>query len=180
MTAYLIQILSYWDLFFFNTIFQLTKRETLTRIIRFLSHTGDGFLYPIMAGLIYILFPETGLNFFKSSLIAFGIELPLFMILKKYFKRVRPYKVIPGINNIVTPVDRFSFPSGHTAAACVFSTLLVYFIPVLLIPLAIWAVMVGFSRVFLGVHYPTDILAGILLGTASALLAITIMKYTGV
>ena len=161
-------------------IFQFTKREFLARVIRILSHSGDGFFYPLIAGGLYLLYPEIGLKFIIVALAAFGIELPLFILLKKLFKRDRPYKVIPGINNIVTPVDRFSFPSGHTAAACVFSTLLIYFFSFLIIPLACWAMLVGFSRVFLGVHYPTDILAGIALGTGSASMAIMVVGRLGV
>lgn len=180
MSAYLIETISHWDRLFFNTVFQLTKRNTLSRSVRALSHTGDGFLYPIIAGIVYFLFPEPGLKFVTAASIAFGIEVPIFIFLKKLFKRDRPYKAIPGINNLVIPADRFSFPSGHTAAASVFSTLLIYSFSCLLIPLTSWAFMVGFSRVFLGVHYPTDILAGLALGAASASVAINIISHMGI
>jgi undecaprenyl-diphosphatase len=64
----------------------------------------------------------------------------------------------------VHPADEFSFPSGHTAAAFVMVSILGSFYPVLLLPLVILASFIGISRVYLGVHYPSDVLAGAILG----------------
>jgi undecaprenyl-diphosphatase len=72
------------------------------------------------------------------------------------------------------PSDRFSLPSGHTAAAWVIAILVALHYPILAIPVFIWATLVGISRVYLGVHYPTDILAGFILGTLSAVSSILI------
>jgi undecaprenyl-diphosphatase len=65
------------------------------------------------------------------------------------------------------PSDQFSFPSGHTAAAFAMATLVSFHFPILTLPVIIWALLVGFSRIYLGVHYPTDILAGIVIGVTS-------------
>jgi undecaprenyl-diphosphatase len=63
-----------------------------------------------------------------------------------------------------------SFPSGHTTTAFAGATMLAWFAPRLAVPLYALAVLIGFSRLYLGVHYPTDVIAGAVLGTATALL----------
>jgi undecaprenyl-diphosphatase len=66
----------------------------------------------------------------------------------------------------VTPSDQFSFPSGHTSAAFMVATITGFFMPLLMLPLLLWAALVGFSRVVLGVHFPTDTLVGMVLGVS--------------
>jgi undecaprenyl-diphosphatase len=108
-------------------------------------------------------------------LLAFAIELPLYLLLKNAIQRERPRGLqqhgwTPGIK----PSDRFSFPSGHTAAAFMFAWMLAASYPeYTLIYLSI-ASGIGLSRVLLGVHYPTDILAGASLGSTIAFVVLSI------
>ena len=83
-------------------------------------------------------------------------------------KRDRPYERIVEVHFRVRPPDRFSFPSGHTASAFLMMTLLSSTFPALQISTFCWASLVGVARVSLGVHYPTDVLAGALLGILTA------------
>ena len=69
------------------------------------------------------------------------------------------------------PSDEFSMPSEHTAAAFVMASLTAYFYPDLSLFAYSWASLIGLSRVILGVHYPTDIAAGAILGLGCASIA---------
>jgi undecaprenyl-diphosphatase len=82
--------------------------------------------------------------------------------------------VVSGVHQRVSPSDQFSFPSGHTAAAFVIATLISHFFPALLVPVYFWAFLMGVSRIYLGVHYPTDILAGLVIGIISAFAGIMV------
>jgi undecaprenyl-diphosphatase len=98
------------------------------------------------------------------------------MSLKQGVKRSRPAQIIPGFSSIIVPSDHFSFPSGHTSGAFIFATALslsladTNFISgfnaesLMIFTVYCWAVMVGLSRVMLGVHFPGDTLAGATLG----------------
>jgi len=88
------------------------------------------------------------------------------------FKRNRPPAAIPGYQSEIKPSDQFSFPSGHTSAAFFMTSILVFAFPVLGWLLYPWACCVGAARVTLGVHFPTDIIAGGLMGHTIGLVLI--------
>jgi undecaprenyl-diphosphatase len=161
--------LTRWDLIFFQTIFGWTGRRFWSGLMRAVSWSANGHFYPLLALILILLAPEKGALFFQAALGAFGFELPIYKILKIGVKRPRPCDGLAGIDRRIMPGDRFSFPSGHTAAAFLVATLLGFLFPILVLPAFIWASLVGLSRVYLGVHYPTDTLAGMLLGVLSAL-----------
>nr|WP_228517557.1 phosphatase PAP2 family protein [Aliidiomarina indica] len=111
--------------------------------------------------------------FIQRALVAFAIEIPLFMGLKNLLRRDRPWlrrKVKP----VIKPADRFSFPSGHATAAFLFAALVIASFPVWAPLFYGWATLVAISRVALGVHYPSDVIAGAILGTAIAALVVAL------
>jgi undecaprenyl-diphosphatase len=140
-----------------------------------ISHSGNGYYYPVIPAVLLLIDSPKAWSLFVAGLFSFAIELPLYKLLKNAIKRNRPCEVLSGIHGRVSPSDKFSFPSGHTAAAFVMATLLSYFFPVYSMPLFSWALLVGFSRIYLGVHYPTDILAGLVVGLLSALSALILV-----
>ena len=137
------------------------------------SNTGDGWMYLLAALLASFSYTEHRI-YVLSLLLGFAIERPIYYLLRNLLRRNRPFRVL-GIQNSVNPSDQFSFPSGHTSAAFMFCLLTVNAFPVLLWPLLIWASAVGFSRVVLGVHYPTDILVGAIMGVTLAQLSLFIL-----
>jgi undecaprenyl-diphosphatase len=161
-----------WDIQFTTAIFGLNGRKLLAYAMPWISHTADGYYYPIVPAVLLLVDIQKSWSFLLAGLMAFGIELPIYKLLKNGIKRDRPFEVLSNIHGRISPSDQFSFPSGHAAAAFVMATLISYFFPVLSMPLFSWALLVGFSRIYLGVHYPTDILAGMAVGLLSALSAL--------
>lgn len=150
----------------------VTKAFPYRRWVRWVSHTGDGYLYLILALLLLSWEPQAGKVFFSALVIAYVFDISLYLLLKNLIKRDRPAAHIDFYSAWIKPSDQFSFPSGHTAAAFLFATIIACHYPLFALPCFIWALMIGLSRVLLGVHYPSDIAAGALLGTLCAFLGL--------
>lgn len=135
--------------------------------IRWISRSGDGYVYALVALLLYLNQREVGSVLLLLLTLGFAIEVPLFMTIKRVLKRPRPYQQL-SIQAVIQAHDQFSFPSGHTTAAFLFAGLAAASFPQLSWLWFSWALAVGLSRLLLGVHYPGDIVAGALLGTALA------------
>ena len=93
----------------------------------------------------------------------------LYRLLKKGTLRPRPYEVHAHIAAGAVPLDRFSFPSGHTLHAVAFTLLATVYFPQLAALLVPVTLAVAASRIVLGLHYPSDVLAGAALGASVAL-----------
>lgn len=133
------------------------------KVFRFISKTGDGYVYLILALVLWQFESEHGVLFLYTGLLAYAMEVPLYMMLKKLFKRARPCDFHCKVPH-VTPSDKFSLPSGHTAAAFLMASLLAHFYPAFAMLAYSWASLIAVSRIMLGVHYPGDIIAGATLG----------------
>ena len=157
-----------YDVFIFTRLISADIYQNLVKTARYTSRTGDGYLYLF---LMVFLYAKEGWQspFLQTLLFAFLIERPLYYVLKNSFKRNRPQAALKDFHSLVTPSDQFSFPSGHTSAAFMVASIIGSFIPVLLFPFLLWATLVGFSRVVLGVHFPTDTLVGMGLGVSAAI-----------
>lgn len=138
------------------------------------SHFGYGYLYPIIGGTILALDYAHTRFIFHIGITSFIIQHLAYRFIKKRIKRIRPFKVLPEINKLMRIPDEFSFPSGHAAGAFMMATLLHHFYPSLSIPFYSIAATIGFSRIYNGMHYPSDVMAGSVLGFCSARIGLTI------
>ena len=156
-----------WDLQVCRVCLLHGYNRQQARVSRLISRTGDGPLYAVLAALLWWQ-GEAERELVRLALLAFAIELPLYLLLKNSLKRQRPV----GLPVFITPSDRYSLPSGHTAAAFLMATILATDFPLWAPLLFGWAALVGASRLLLGVHYLSDLVAGALLGGGCAVLAL--------
>ena len=149
--------------------------KELASASRWISRTGDGPFYAILGLTLVLLEIQYGMNLVESALMAFAIELPVYLLVKNSIKRNRPHDAIQGFKAFLKPSDKFSFPSGHTAGAFLMATLISHYYPDFAPFAFLMAVLIGCSRVLLGVHFPTDILAGMILGVSTAMISLNIL-----
>jgi undecaprenyl-diphosphatase len=109
-------------------------------------------------------------------MIAVGlIGTTIYKFIKGKTLRPRPFNVYPAIVCVGKTLDQFSFPSGHTMHAVAFSIVSVSYFPVLLWIVTPFALLVALSRPILGLHYPSDVLAGAALGAVIAGLSLSLI-----
>jgi undecaprenyl-diphosphatase len=135
---------------------------------------GDG-LFPVLCAILLLCFKKTR----KIGVaVALALMLELLVVnvaMKPLFARTRPFDVAFFETLIEKPRD-YSFPSGHTASLFAFAATIVLFDKKLGIPALIIAAVVAFSRLYLFVHYPTDVLAGLVIGILIAFASAYIIK----
>lgn len=96
--------------------------------------------------------------------------------LKVFFGRQRPFAILENTHVLEMEHYTFSFPSGHTTVAFAFATVLAVKIPRVRIPVLVIAVLIGFSRIYVGTHYPSDVVAGMFLGCSVSAIILFIEK----
>ena len=140
----------------------------MTRLMRMLTRMGDpagwvvaALTLGVVAGAHYALLLGTGA----------GLAVGCSQVLKRLFCRPRPTTGMGGLAALVAIPDRFSFPSGHTAAAFGVAAALAAGGGGIAWLTLILAFGIGISRIYLGAHYPLDVAAGMLVGAASGLVA---------
>ncbi|WP_067096588.1 phosphatase PAP2 family protein [Marinomonas atlantica] len=147
-------------------------RQFMTRASRVVSISADGPLYVLLAILMW------SLGYSQCALIiavGFTIERILYLLLKKSFKRNRPADILDDFTSFIRPSDQFSFPSGHTSGAFFMAYCLSEWFPEFYMSFYSWSAMVAMSRIFLGVHFPTDTAMGALLGTTCAMVTFGVL-----
>jgi undecaprenyl-diphosphatase len=141
-------------------------------LLRLVSRLGNGMFW---YALMFVLGATQGLRGMEAvvrMLVAGVIGFIVYKLLKSGTGRLRPYKALLDIRAGIAPLDAFSFPSGHTLHAVAFTLVAVAYFPALAWVLAPFTALVAISRVVLGLHYPSDVLAGTAIGALVALLVL--------
>lgn len=143
-------------------------------VFRVASRLGDGVVWYVLILTLPLLY---GLGAVRPAIVMAitGIlGLALYKVLKRVFVRERPFITHSAIDLAAAPLDRYSFPSGHTLHAVSFAWQLTAHFPGLgwfVVPLAL---LIAASRVVLGLHYPTDVIAGAAVGALLAALGLSL------
>ena len=147
---------------------RLSHRAWIRRFFTMVSRLGDGSLWAALALVMYVILGQEALPAIVRMALTGGAGVLLYKVLKQRLVRERPYINHGDILCGTAPLDRYSFPSGHTLHAVSFTILLWDFAPLLLIVAVPFTLLVAASRVVLGLHYPSDVLVGAAIGVALA------------
>jgi undecaprenyl-diphosphatase len=147
---------------------QASRIQWLRATLCLVSRLGDGvFWYALMLGIL-VRYGHAAMMPVLQMVLTGAVCTILYKWLKTKTTRLRPYQRNRAIQLAADPLDQYSFPSGHTLHAVAFSLVTLYYYPALAALLLPFTVLVALSRVALGLHYPSDVLAGVAIGAAVA------------
>jgi len=139
-------------------------RRAWMRLFRLVSRLGDGVFWYALILLLAVFGGHRGLQAALQMSVVGLVASVLYRSLKHWTKRPRPFRAHAEITPYIAPLDEFSFPSGHTLHAVSFSLIALAWFPWLAPLLVPFTLLVAMSRVVLGMHYPSDVLAATLIG----------------
>ena len=140
------------------------QREPIRRLFRLVSRLGDGVIWYLTMALMPIAFGQPGVMA-SLQMAALGIlSLLVYKLLKQSTHRPRPCDYHGNVRPLIPALDEFSFPSGHTLHAVGFTLLIAGHFPGLAWFYSGFTLLVAASRLVLGLHYPSDVVAGAAIG----------------
>lgn len=165
----IIKFMSQIDDKLFLKIFKDNRKGYFKSFMKLMSRLGDGYVWAFLYFSLYMFRIKYAILYFARAAAAVFICIFVFLYIKSFFSRMRPYKKHNKIP-IMYPPDKHSFPSGHTMVGFAISfsvgsysfgsAILFYTI----------ASLIAFSRVYVGLHYPLDVICGIVLGSVIGML----------
>lgn len=153
------------------------RNPALTSVFTFITSLGNsGFIW-IASSLVLIVqkkWRKVGI----ISLLALLISLLITFAIKLTVMRPRPFMAFEDLVNLIMPSEMNSFPSGHTSSSIACAAVIYKYLPKKWgITAYILAFLIAFSRLYVGVHYPSDVIAGALVGWLSAYLAVKLFNW---
>ncbi|HEX5767850.1 MAG TPA: phosphatase PAP2 family protein [Burkholderiales bacterium] len=160
--------LQYWDERVCVRINRGTRQRPVVLLLQAVSWLGNGiFWYALMLALLVADPSGAAMPLLHMAFVG-AVCTCCYKMIKRTTVRVRPYEVNPLVLAGAAVLDRFSFPSGHTLHALAFSLVACAYYPALEVLLWPFTLLTALSRVALGLHYPSDVMAGGVLGACIA------------
>ena len=169
-----LQQIKTWDMELCAFCNRRSRNFTVRSLFRLVSRLGDGVFWYVLMIVLLLQYQSAAIPAVFHMIIVGLIGTALYKFIKGKTLRPRPFNVYPAIVCVGKTLDQFSFPSGHTMHAVAFSIVAVSYFPALIWLVAPFSVLVGLSRPILGLHYPSDVLAGAVLG---AVIAVTSLVF---
>ncbi len=155
----------------------MVRNPVLTPVFTIITVLGNGGVLWVLVSLALLIPKKTRMTGVTGILALLLSLLINNIILKNLVARTRPYEVVEGLIPLISRPGDFSFPSGHTASSFAAAWVLFRRFPRQFgIPALVTAGLIGLSRLYLGVHYPTDVLFGVISGIGSGCIALMLMK----
>lgn len=174
----MLEIIAGWDGQILLWIQESLRAGAADRWMVLWTALGNGGVIWICAAGLMLLFPRTR----RAGVLAFtGLLINLLIVnvlLKPLVARARPWLVVEGLKPLLFSDDHHSFPSGHTSAAFAFAAAVSAGMKLRWVKVLVFAaaVLMGISRLYVGVHFPTDVLAGAVIGSLCGLLASVLVR----
>lgn len=141
------------------------RNPILNTIMIFITSLGDGGFIWIAATIVLLVPKKTRKVGMMSAAALLGSLLINNNLIKNLVQRPRPFVTFTDIRILIPTPSEFSFPSGHTSSSFAAAAVFYRFLPKKLgVPSVVLAGLIGFSRLYVGVHYPTDVIAGVFMG----------------
>jgi undecaprenyl-diphosphatase len=157
-----------------RTLNSLSRRAPVRRVFQLVGRLGNGLIWYALMVALPLLRGRAGVRPALVMALIGIIGVALYKLLKLTLVRERPFITHSGISLHAAPLDRYSFPSGQTLHAVAFTWQAVAHFPALAWVLVPYTALVAASRVVLGLHYPTDVLVGAVIGALLAQLGLAL------
>lgn len=151
---------------FFNRI---NHSKVISQFFSIISRLGNGIFWYVLMLSLPIIYGASALKVVAHMLAVAIVALVIYKRLKTGTQRVRPFHYNDKILQNVPALDQFSFPSGHTMHAVSFTTVLLHYYPEWMLLLIPFTILIGLSRLILGLHYPSDVIMGVIIGYGLAI-----------
>lgn len=162
------------DEFILNLISLKVRNPFLDKIMSFITKLGDmGAVWILISVYVIVIMKEQRIGLEMLSALAITTLIGE-GIIKHIFQRQRPCRAIPMEKMLIKKPLSYSFPSGHTASSFAVMTVMVYYFKSTALIWVLLAVLIGISRIYVHVHYPTDVAVGAILGYSCAKLILYI------
>ena len=156
------------------------RNPILNSIMIFITSLGNGGMLWIAATVLLMIPKKTRKVGLMSAIALLGSLIINNNLIKNLVQRPRPFRTFPELQIIIPTPSEFSFPSGHTSSSFAAAAVFYRHLPKKLgVPSVVLAGLIGFSRLYVGVHYPTDVIAGVIMGILLSYMAEFLVDFIG-